>query len=373
MSEEKRKPLTRNTTTDDAGTSKPNPRGSPNGSSFKQDADFWFEDGSVIIVADKTGFCIHKSVLARLSPVFGDLFLVAEPDNVSPSGLPVVEVSDSVYDFKCLLRMTYDGRKYLQDMEPHIPFAVLSAVMRMGDKYEIEDFVEEPARYLGQYFPTDFEQFRAVVHGRTQPLFDFSDKLGADAVEVVHLARLTGRYSLLPLALYTCCQLKIDEIVGGVTRASGEVVCLSREDAVRCLRAREDMARRHFALLPTIRLADVADDCPFADTEDGCRGLLAQLEDEAEHYVFRGASTAALVYPEDCRTYLSESVFFQNMCEYCRAQVVDPIVARHRLVWRELLDILDLSPAKLGFTLTGAECPPNCECGECHRGTIGSA
>ncbi|OSC97833.1 hypothetical protein PYCCODRAFT_1376304 [Trametes coccinea BRFM310] len=369
------KSKTRKQRSSDAGTSRSSLKslGSSAGTPFKQDADFWFEDGSLIIVAAKTGFCIHKSVLARLSPVFGDLFLVAEPDDVSASGLPVVEVSDSADDFKYLLHMAYDGRKYLQDMEPHIPFAVLSAVMRMGDKYEIEDFVDEPARYLGHRFLTDFQDFWAYLRRQLIPVFDFSDTPAADMIEVVQLARLTGRYSLLPLALYACCQLEIDEIVGGVKRATGETVCLSREDAVRCLRAREELTKRHFSLLPTLRLADFADECPFADEDGSCRGLLANLEDETERCVFSALPTDALVYPHDYLAYLTESVFVKDLCDYCQARVIGPIVSRHRLVWRELLDILDLSPGKLGFTLTGGECPPTCQCGGCHRGTISSA
>lgn len=86
--------------------------------SLKHDPDLWFEDGSIVVIAENTGFRVHKLLLSHLSPVFRDVFTVPQPVVVN-SGLsvvdncPVVRVSDSVYDIKCLLRAIYDGRGYV--------------------------------------------------------------------------------------------------------------------------------------------------------------------------------------------------------------------------------------------------------------------
>lgn len=86
--------------------------------SLKHDPDLWFEDGSIIVIAENTGFRVHKLLLSHLSPVFRDVFTVPQPVAVD-SGLsivenvPVIRVSDSVYDIKCLLRAIYDGRGYV--------------------------------------------------------------------------------------------------------------------------------------------------------------------------------------------------------------------------------------------------------------------
>ncbi len=82
----------------------------------KPDVNLWFEDGSIVVVAENTGFRVHKLLLSHLSPVFRDVFAVPQPIAVGDSSRsvvqtsPVVHVSDSMYDMKCLLRAIYDGR-----------------------------------------------------------------------------------------------------------------------------------------------------------------------------------------------------------------------------------------------------------------------
>lgn len=85
----------------------------------KQDSDVWFEDGNIVIVAQNTGFCVHRSVLSHRSPIFCDVFSTGThppPDNSTTaetfSGLPVVHVSDNADDMRFILRAIYDGHKY---------------------------------------------------------------------------------------------------------------------------------------------------------------------------------------------------------------------------------------------------------------------
>ena len=39
-----------------------------------KDKEFWFNDGTVILVAQDVEFCIYKGILAEHSPVFSDMF-----------------------------------------------------------------------------------------------------------------------------------------------------------------------------------------------------------------------------------------------------------------------------------------------------------
>lgn len=40
-----------------------------------RDAEFWFEDGTIVLVARHVEFRVYKSILADHSPVFSDMFL----------------------------------------------------------------------------------------------------------------------------------------------------------------------------------------------------------------------------------------------------------------------------------------------------------
>lgn len=40
-----------------------------------RDAEFWFEDGTIVLVARDVEFRVYKSILADHSPVFSNMFL----------------------------------------------------------------------------------------------------------------------------------------------------------------------------------------------------------------------------------------------------------------------------------------------------------
>ena len=92
------------------------------GHRFEQVHSLWFEDGNVVIVAQESGFHVHKGILSRHSAVFvkilghpsdsdalaDELGLVIDADR-RIEGSVVVHVSDSAHDFGHLLRIFYDG------------------------------------------------------------------------------------------------------------------------------------------------------------------------------------------------------------------------------------------------------------------------
>ena len=77
----------------------------------KRDAEVWFEDGNVIVVADDTAFKVHRGVLSLHSEVFRDMFALATPDfsGYSPvvTTCPVVHLSDTANEIETLLGIMY--------------------------------------------------------------------------------------------------------------------------------------------------------------------------------------------------------------------------------------------------------------------------
>jgi len=72
--------------------------------------DYWFEDGSIILQAESTQFRVHKSLLARHSAVFKDMFEVPRPADGEPlvEGCLVVHLSVTAEDVEHMICSLYD-------------------------------------------------------------------------------------------------------------------------------------------------------------------------------------------------------------------------------------------------------------------------
>ncbi|KIM34917.1 hypothetical protein M413DRAFT_32915 [Hebeloma cylindrosporum] len=72
--------------------------------------EFYFSDGSVVIIVERTAFRVHQSILARHSEVFNGLWEVPQPSRMEVyDGCPSMHLSgDSVDDFVDVMRVIYD-------------------------------------------------------------------------------------------------------------------------------------------------------------------------------------------------------------------------------------------------------------------------
>ncbi|RDX41821.1 hypothetical protein OH76DRAFT_1363819 [Lentinus brumalis] len=161
-----------------------------------RDPDLWFPDGNVVVLAENTAFRIHSGLLSHHSTVFSDLFGVPQPPQNEDlvDGCPIVHVSDSAEEFKCLLRMVYDGFNYLQPDVP-IDFPVLAALARLGHKYQLDGVVAEAVRRLQPAYPSSFDIWEA---GQDSVRFS-NDR---EAFAAINLFRLLDRKDMLPIAIY---------------------------------------------------------------------------------------------------------------------------------------------------------------------------
>ena len=68
--------------------------------------EFWFPDGNIVIVADKTAFRVYRGLLALQSTVFADLFTASSPrPEESYEDCPAINLTDSPQDVTHLLRV----------------------------------------------------------------------------------------------------------------------------------------------------------------------------------------------------------------------------------------------------------------------------
>ena len=81
-----------------------------------RDADFWYNDGSVILVAKEIEFRVYAGLLAEHSSVFRAMFEEQHPVRLVPLNghltipCPVIELTDAPEDLRHILRI-YVSRK----------------------------------------------------------------------------------------------------------------------------------------------------------------------------------------------------------------------------------------------------------------------
>lgn len=80
-------------------------------------------------------------------------------------------------------------------------FAVLASLIRMGHKYSIPKIMNDALSRLKKYYPITLSAWDEVATRKGYVVAE-----PTDAFEVVRLARLTEIPSLLPSALFTCCE-----------------------------------------------------------------------------------------------------------------------------------------------------------------------
>lgn len=73
-------------------------------------SDIWLEDGNVVLQAEDTQFKVHRGLLARVSPIFADVFSVPQPagGDLTVEGCPLLHLQDSAQDINHLLSALYD-------------------------------------------------------------------------------------------------------------------------------------------------------------------------------------------------------------------------------------------------------------------------
>ncbi len=95
--------------------------------SLVHDPEFWFEDGSIVLVAHNIGFRVYKRLLSEHSPLFRDLFQMPQPAYASKvEGTPCVVLLDPPEQVRHLLRVllpTNGNLTYVADLIAFMNFS----------------------------------------------------------------------------------------------------------------------------------------------------------------------------------------------------------------------------------------------------------
>ncbi|TDL18077.1 hypothetical protein BD410DRAFT_728919 [Rickenella mellea] len=166
----------------------------------------WFEDGNIVVITERTAFCVHKAQLARQSEVFAGMFTITQPtasDISTFEGRDVVHVHDAVEDLKNLLTALYDGVDFnsrnLDD------FLYLAGIARLSTKYMIHQLRQRAIRYLISINPVTHERYKewaAEAISREKAQEDGEPWPYVHSSLIIRLAKDINAEFLLPCAFY---------------------------------------------------------------------------------------------------------------------------------------------------------------------------
>ncbi|KAF9527333.1 hypothetical protein CPB83DRAFT_401511 [Crepidotus variabilis] len=201
--------------------------------------NFWFEDGSVVLQAELKLFRVHRTLLARHSPIFQDMFLVGQNDddsNEQVDGRPLVHLLDSASDVEHLLYYVYDRS---ESTNPFLSLPYISAKLLLGKKYNIRPMYDDALDILETNFPSN------ITISEHCPLIDYWDRLNferAGLLDVINLALKANVLTLLPAA-YLMTAGDLNAILDGIEREDGSRATIPFASQRACILGRDKILR----------------------------------------------------------------------------------------------------------------------------------
>ncbi|KDQ56620.1 hypothetical protein JAAARDRAFT_79138 [Jaapia argillacea MUCL 33604] len=240
----------------------------------------WYDDGNVILTAERIQSKVYKGVLSAHSEVFQDMFsLPPLPDEDKKDECSVVHLSDAAFDVEQLLKMMFERSYFTAGPQP---MKVVAALLRLGRKYIIPQIYDEALSCLTTDFPATLKEWNAHKN------IDFKRILEIDSLEVeaIVLARELNLLSILPIAFYrTAAAPYISHAKSILSDRS-----LSPRDKALVLVGREELFAYQHEQFWTQSLSE---DCCRADARpifDACfkpPGTLVLLDPWKEHWQYK--------------------------------------------------------------------------------------
>ncbi|KAF8216759.1 hypothetical protein K438DRAFT_1558992 [Mycena galopus ATCC 62051] len=193
----------------------------------------WMPYDDVILKAVSTQFRMNHDILAQQSSVFGNMFsMPLPPDKPTVEGCPIVRISDSAQDWELLLEMLYRPyvpyyffNSWLSECQfrfsfqvPAIrPFDAVTAMLRLGQKYNIAEARDDALSCLHNEFPSDASGIDPLTRiGYQAGLFP----------DILNLLYECGVHSCIPTAGLNCLN---DQLFTGIDRHDGSRTILSSD------------------------------------------------------------------------------------------------------------------------------------------------
>ncbi|KAG6853015.1 hypothetical protein C0991_007456 [Blastosporella zonata] len=174
-------------------------------------SDFWYSDGSIVLIVENTAFRVHQSILSQHSDVFSHLFMVPQP--VEPGetmdGCLLVHLQDDLDDFTEVMKAIYQPF-YFDRLPPEADLRTLlefvSGILKISTKYNLTFIRQKCIAILRAKFPTTLHGCDALVSSGYQ-------YTATTIVRAIPLARDTNVPALLPWAFYISTNIEPDALL----------------------------------------------------------------------------------------------------------------------------------------------------------------
>ena len=213
-------------------------------------------------------------------------------------------------------------------------FHMVSALARIGHKYEMTSLVQAAAAFLKSYYTADLDQWSKRSSPRVPPSFEDAHVIG-----VVNIARLINEPSVLLSALIACCTL--DHVAKGLIREDGTLERLSYEDLDRCWRGRKWLTGWMLVMDDDMRRA-VERNASLC-TEHACTQQQSRILEKANRYVHHTNDDPFVLYH-------IPSVRPASICTDCWSHLQKAEARGRRIGWKK-------APMAFGVNVPGWSMP----------------
>ncbi|KAI0783936.1 hypothetical protein BC629DRAFT_1594063 [Irpex lacteus] len=215
--------------------------------------DLWFDDGTVILIAETTGFRVYRGLLVRHSDIFRDMFLLPQPTsepNGHPPDCPIVRLADdSAEEVAILLNILCNGVECFTNGSQRIESATAVALIRLGTKYAFHALQKDVLRRVSVCYPKDLKDLQS--HG--EDLCDSPDCPiiwgPTDCIAILHLTNQLNLHEYVPAALYKCANhVSLPQLLIAFNNPTSHNHSLSSAEFQYCITAREYLSSENAAL-----------------------------------------------------------------------------------------------------------------------------
>ncbi|KZP23445.1 hypothetical protein FIBSPDRAFT_930520 [Athelia psychrophila] len=292
-------------------------------------SEVWFEDGNVVLQAERKQFKIHRGTLARASSVFRDMFTLPQPpisQEETVEGCIVVQLSDSAADLEIVLQALIE-RGFAASRDP-VSTNVVAAFLRLGRKYDFEVLRVEALRRIFYETPTTLEAFDKMQKWSQIQ----SSPQVALWPEIVQLAHEQNLQSVLPFALYMCCTGPYTSLIGPsiITRTYNM-------DDGRQFRFRRTTRSGNYTTYAWLKSDD-----PYESCEQTLACAFRRTHFLRQHF-FNHNGHQGLATWEGC-TGSRDPDFGLRVCEYCEQVAYGIHADGRRSFWEGIPKTLNLPP-----------------------------
>ncbi|TFY66287.1 hypothetical protein EVG20_g4798 [Dentipellis fragilis] len=299
---------------------------------IKRHSEFWFDDGSIVLLAGGTeAFRVHRTILAAHSEVFRDMLLVGDPeaaDQEMVEGCPVVHLPDAT-DIRRLLTAIYNPLSFTQDKEMTLQLGERLCYMRVASKYMISTVREDVIAHLRSLYPSTFKDFVATLATPHTP------DLWYNAFSAVQAGIKYDIPDILPAAYYACCLCPVSILVDGVRDKHGNYMCLESSSLIACFAGRSSILALRSIYLDAVfcSMANGEGDC---DDED-CRLCILDL-----------IATILSSHLLDIDIFQDPGAFagilhFSGLCNLCTAAWEETVDTAKLVIWMRLPECFGLA------------------------------